>query len=113
MPVAPRYVLRRDGQEPLSEPIRHVDLDGDGDIVDSNDVYERAATDPTRSPLCKRIDVAVITSTQSIDNSHDDTMAEIESATQLFTPNPTAAVVGFQDTGELANCPAQRTAGGT
>jgi len=113
VPIAAHYVLRRDGQEPLSEPIRHVDLDGDGDIVDSNDVFERAATDPMRSPLCNRIDVAVVASTHSVDNTHDDAMADIEAAPQLFAPGPTAAVVAFQDTGELANCPAQRSPGGT
>jgi hypothetical protein len=76
-------------------------------------VFERPATDPMRSPLCKRIDVAVVASTQSIDNTHDDAMADIETATQLFAPGPTIAVVAVQDTDELANCPAQRSSGGT
>src|SRR5262249_51517321 len=72
VPVASRYVLRRDGQEPLSEPIRNIDIDGDGDIDDTNDVFERAATDAMRSPLCRTVDVAVVTSTGSIDTTRDD-----------------------------------------
>ncbi|MEO8554844.1 MAG: hypothetical protein ABI678_32925, partial [Kofleriaceae bacterium] len=90
---APRYVLRREGQEPLSEPIRGVDIDGDGDTVDSNDVYERAPTDPGRSPLCERIDVVVAAGTGSIDTSGNDTTADLTSMVQLFTPGPVIGTV--------------------
>jgi len=33
------YELRREGGDPLSEPVRHVDLDGDGDTDDTNDIF--------------------------------------------------------------------------
>ena len=109
----PHYVLRRDGQEPLSEPIRGIDIDGDGDIVDSNDIYVHAAGDPARSPLCRRVDVAVVSTTVSIDTTNDDASAAIKSATQLFAPGPVpGTVVAFDETDELSNCPQQKTVNG-
>ena len=110
--TAPRYVLRREGQEPLSEPIRGVDIDGDGDIVDTNDVYERAPADPERSPLCERIDVVVAATTGSIDTSGNDATADLTSMLQLFTPGPViGTVIAYQASGELRHCPLQRAAG--
>lgn len=109
---APRYVLRREGQEPLSEPIRGVDIDGDGDTADTNDIYERAPHDPGRSPLCERIDVVVAAATGSIDTSGNDATADLTSMLQLFTPGPvTGTVIAFQASGELRHCPLQRAAG--
>jgi len=100
---SPRYVLRRDGQEPLSEPIRGVDMDGDGDIVDTNDIFAAAG-----SPLCQRIDVVVPTSTGSIDTSHDDAVADLKDAAQLFDPNPVdGTVLAFSPTTDLRDCPRQ------
>jgi hypothetical protein len=104
--VAPRYALRREGGEPLSEPMRGVDMDGDGDIVDSNDIC--AAT-----PLVQTIDVVVAAGTASIDTSQSDAQAQIMDAAQLFDPQPVAGtVVSYAATGELRNMPVQRTPGG-
>lgn len=103
---APRYVLRREGGEPLSEPIRGVDMDGDGDIVDSNDIL--AAT-----PLVQTVNVVVVAGTTSIDTSQSDAQAQITDAAQLFDPQPIAGtVVSYEITTELRNMPAQRTPGG-
>jgi hypothetical protein len=100
---SPRYVLRRDGEEPLSEPSRGVDMDGDGDVVDSNDIFAAAG-----SPLCQRIDVVVAPGTASIDTTHDDALADLTSALQLFDPGPVAGtVIAFSATTELRNCPRQ------
>jgi len=113
VPTSSHYILRRPGEEPLSEPLRHVDIDGDGDTLDSNDIFERAADDPQRTPLCRRIDVVVVATATSIDTSHDEATAQIEAASQLFAPAPVAGtVVAYQMTDELRDCPAQRTAGG-
>lgn len=113
VPVAQHLVLRRPGEEPLSEPVRHVDIDGDGDTLDSNDIFERAADDPLRTPLCRRVDVVVVATATSIDTSHDEASAQLEAATQLFAPGPvTGTVVAYQISDELRDCPAQRTAGG-
>jgi len=112
VPTASRYVLSRQGEPPLSEPLRGVDIDGDGDIQDTNDVYERAATDAMRSPLCRTVNVTVVATIASIDTSQNDAMAQIDNATQLFDPAPSASVVAYTSTDDLRNCPAQRMAGG-
>ncbi|MFN0249692.1 MAG: hypothetical protein ACKV2T_22615 [Kofleriaceae bacterium] len=113
VPEARRYELRREGGEPLSEPVRGIDLVGDGDLVDTNDVYERAANDPARSPLCRTVRVAVPASTSSIDTSQDDGVAQLRSAEQLFSPAPVAGtVVAYSIEDELINCAAQRTPAG-
>jgi hypothetical protein len=105
IPEVRRYVLRREGQEPLSERIRNVDMTGDGDTHDTNDVLDLAADDPLPSPSCRRVDVAVPTNTASIDTSMDQAVADIKRATQLFAPGPvTGTVVAFQETDELRNC---------
>jgi hypothetical protein len=100
---SPRYVLRRNGEEPLSEPIRGVDMDGDGDVVDSNDILPAAGT-----PLCQRVDVVVTPTTASIDTSRDDAVADLTSEPQLFAPGPVAGtVLAFSATTELRDCPRQ------
>lgn len=112
VPEQRRYQLRRDGQEPLSEVIRNVDMTGDGDTDDSNDIFVARPAGPTASPLVRTVMVAVPTSITSIDDSGNETVAELGDASQLFAPAPTANVVGFQVTGELRNWAAQQTAGG-
>lgn len=102
----PRYVLRREGGEPLSEPVRGVDMDGDGDIVDSNDIVPA-------TPLAQTVNVVVVAGTGSIDTTRSDAQAQIMDATQLFDPQPVAGtVVSYEMTTELRNMPAQRTPGG-
>jgi hypothetical protein len=101
--ASPRYVLRREGEEPLSEPIRGVDIDGDGDVVDSNDILPAAGT-----PLCQRVDVVIAPTMASIDTSHDDAVADLTSEPQLFAPGPVAGIVlAFSATTELRDCPRQ------
>jgi hypothetical protein len=113
VPIAPHYVLRRAGGEPLSEPLRNVDIDGDGDTLDTNDIFERAPNDPMRSPLVQTIGVAVAPSTASIDTSGNDAIADLKSALQLFDPDPVAGtVVGYETTDELRDMPMQRQPGG-
>jgi hypothetical protein len=105
IPEVHRYVLRREGQEPLSERIRNVDMTGDGDTLDTNDVLDLAADDPLPSPACLRVDVVVPANTSSIDTSMNQSVADIKRATQLFAPGPVAGtVVAFQETDELRNC---------
>jgi len=106
--AAPRYVLRRDGSEPLSEPIREIDMDGDGDTLDSNDVYDVSIDSPRR----RTINVAVPPSTASIDTSKDERVADLKDATQLFDPAPTSTVLAFEATDEYRDLPLQTTPGG-
>jgi hypothetical protein len=113
VPEVPRYVLRRDGGEPLSEPVRHIDLDGDGDILDSNDVFAARPADETYAARWRTVTVAVPAATASIDTSHDETVADMRAATQLFDPDPVAGVVlAFDVTDEVRHIALQRTAGG-
>lgn len=107
VPEAVRYILRRTGEDPLSEPSRGVDMTGDGDILDTNDVYT------TTSPLARTVRVTVAERTLSIDSSRDETIADLRTATQLFNPMPVAAtVLAYESTGELHDVVAQRRAGG-
>jgi hypothetical protein len=108
-----RYQVRREGGEPLSEPVRNVDLTGDGDTGDSNDVYERAPVEARPVPRCRTVEVAVPADTASIDTSHDETLADIVSADQLFTPAPVAGtVLAFHVTDDVRHCVIQRSEGG-
>lgn len=106
------YQLRREGQEPLSELVRNIDMTGDGDINDTNDIYTQRPDVSTSSPLVRLVRVVVPTSTSSIDVTRDETMATLTSASQLFAPNPQPAVVGYEVTDELRNRPGQRQPGG-
>jgi hypothetical protein len=93
------YRLRREGGEPLSEPIRRVDMNGDGDIRDSNDVFAAAAP-----PLCRLVAVTVAASTLSIDDGAPDVRGEID----LFdtTGVPVAGrVIAYEVTAQLSLCP--------
>jgi hypothetical protein len=112
IPIAPRYVLAREGEPPLSEPIRGVDLDANGNIVDTNDIYERAASDPLRSPLCRTVNVVVPMTVASIDTSLNANVADLKDAAQLFDPDPVAGtVLAVSSTDDLRDMPQQRQAG--
>ncbi len=110
--ASPRYVLRREGGEPLSEVDRGVDMTGDGDTTDTNDIFVATAEASQRSPHCRRVDVVVRENVASIDTSGDETDAELRAATQLLNPAPVAAnVVSISPTEDDRNCPQQRREG--
>jgi hypothetical protein len=112
VPVSPRYVIRREGSEPLSEIARGVDITGDGDVNDTNDVFAQRFDEPGFSPLCATVEVAVVVDTPAIDSSGDETMSSIRAATDLFDPDAIPdRVVAFEETEDLRNCPQQRVAG--
>ncbi len=112
VPAATRVVLRREGEEPLSEVVRHVDIDGDGDITDTNDVLEDAAALSPVSPRMREVDVAVVKSTSSIDTSHNEASSSVTSLDQLLAPQPTSIVVAYEMTDIYENWVAQQTVGG-
>ena len=96
------YRLRREGGEPLSEPIRRVDMNGDGDIRDSNDVF--AAATP---PLCRLVAVTVAASTMSIDDGTPEVLAEadlFDTAGGGMVPMA-GRVIAYEVTGQLTLCP--------
>jgi hypothetical protein len=86
--TTPRYVLRREGGDPLNEVIRSVDIDGDGDALDSNDILPTTAAG---AYVAWHVTVPAMTS--SIDTTRDQTKADHTNATQLFAPTPIAGVV--------------------
>ncbi|HEY4239156.1 MAG TPA: hypothetical protein VGM88_05045 [Kofleriaceae bacterium] len=106
-----RYELHREGEEPLSEPVRNVDIDGDGDTDDTNDLYEAAPGLPTSSPVVRTVEVAIPSTIASIDTSQNDAVAALDDATQLFDPDPTADVLAFQIGDTLHNRPGQQHEG--
>jgi hypothetical protein len=108
-----RYVLARVGEPSLSEPRRGVDMTGDGDLADTNDVFEHRRDDAGYSPLCRTIEVTVPASYRSIDTARDQTIADARDASALFDPAPVpGVVVAFERTEQLANCPQQSAPGG-
>jgi hypothetical protein len=107
VPATPLYVLRREGGEPLSEPARGVDMTGDGDLRDTNNVFALPRSDAAWSPLCREIGVTVLASTQSIDSSRDEAVADVRAAVQLFGSGgaPTSLVVALAPETRRFNCP--------
>lgn len=109
---APMYRLRREGGEPLSEPLRHVDMTGDGDIKDTNNIFASTTEAASYTSLCRVVDVAVPSDYQSIDTSGDQSIADFRDAEELFDPDPvTGNVIAYSETEELFNCPQQRAEG--
>jgi hypothetical protein len=107
LPEAVRYILHRTGEDPLSEPSRGVDITGDGDILDTNDIYT------TTSPLARTVRVTVAAKTLSIDSSHNEAIADLRTATQLFDPMPVdGTVLAYESTADLHDVVVQVHAGG-
>ncbi len=108
------YVISREGQEPLSEPLRGVDITGDGDTLDTNNVFTVSKTEDDYTPLCRRVNVTVPSEGLSlIDTTQSDTQSSIQHASLLFNPGPVpATVIAFEDTEFLGNCPQQSQEGG-
>ncbi|MCA9516803.1 MAG: hypothetical protein KC635_17800, partial [Myxococcales bacterium] len=78
------FVLRREGGEPLSEPARGVDMTGDGDLRDTNDVFAATASSSGYTGLVRVVDVVVPADYASIDTSQDETVADVMHAATLF-----------------------------
>jgi hypothetical protein len=113
VPTTDLFQLRHEGGEPVSEPVRHVDLDGDGDTSDTNDVFARRVGDDAWSPRCQVVDVVVNGTTALIDRSQSDTVSDVRAASDLFTGDqPTARVVAYDRSTRFFNCAMQTTAGG-
>lgn len=109
VPVAELFRLRREGGEPLSEPLRQVDMTGDGDINDSNDILSVYGA---YTPLRRLVSVTVPADYLSIDSVNDETAAELQNAEELFQYDGGAdlipisdRIVSFQETGSLRNLP--------
>lgn len=83
VPADDLYRLRREGGEPLSEPVRRVDMTGDGDAADSNDILATRV-----APWAQRrtvVSVVVAADYLSIDSNADQTLADFTASGDLFT----------------------------
>ena len=117
VPIAEVYVLNRDGGVPLDEVARGVDMTGDGDTNDTNDVFQYARDDDPYSPLSRVVSVTMPAEYMSIDSYADETLADATDAADLFDtgsdpPVPrTGTVLAVERTEELRNLPFQEEPG--
>lgn len=107
-------VISREGKEPLSEPLRQVDITNDGDIVDTNNVFEREPSDARYSPLTRRVNVTVPDDGfPLIDITQNQEASGVKQFSDLFAPEPRPGrVVSFEKTEDLRNLPQQSAPGG-
>ncbi|MBL4632387.1 MAG: hypothetical protein JKY56_00870, partial [Kofleriaceae bacterium] len=80
------YTLRREGREALSEPRRGVDITGDGDLWDTNDIFLSSIGASDYSPLVRVNNVAVPLATNSIDSAPLE--VDFTTSEDLFNPGP-------------------------
>jgi hypothetical protein len=117
VPIAELYVLQRDGGTPLDEATRGVDMTGDGDTNDSNNVFQYARDDEAYTPLSRVVFVTVPPEYMSIDSYADEAVADANDDADLFDtssdpPVPrTGAVIAVDRTEELRNLPVQEAPG--
>jgi hypothetical protein len=117
VPVAELYVLRREGGDPLSELSRGVDMTGDGDTNDSNNLFQFARGDDPYTPLSRIVSVTVPADYMSIDSYASEAVADARADEDLFDtdsdpPTPrTGAVIAVERTDELRNLPVQEAPG--
>ncbi len=101
VPIGELYVVRREGGEPLSEPERRVDMTGDGDLRDTNDVFGDAVT-----PLLRVVSVTVKSGTKLVDTSGDQEISDVNARADLFDDAGgavAATVVAFEPTTRVVN----------
>lgn len=113
------YVLTRDGESaPLSEPMRMMDLTGDGDTNDSNQIFGVGLGDPDYTPLWRMVPVTVPAGYASIDTSMDELTADYTSSDDMFETDADyhitpidGRVVDYELTDVLLDCPLQSASG--
>lgn len=113
------YVISREGEaEPLIEAVRMTDLTGDGDQLDSNNIFGVDLADGDYTPLWRMVVVTVPADYASIDTSMDQGVADYRSVSDMFevapdyTITPIAGqVVAYELTDVLIDCPLQSELG--
>ncbi len=110
------YVISREGQTALSEPLRGVDITGDSDTNDTNNVFISARSNENYTPLCRRVHVTVPSDIAKmlIDTTGDESSTEINAASDLFVDgNPVVGtVVAFEASEDNFHCVQQLQEGG-
>lgn len=111
VPVSTVYQIQREGGEPLSEPLRGVDMTGDGDLFDTNDVFALGPGGSGYSGMARLVDVVVTADTKAIDTNRDETKSDVTSIDDLFTKSggdlvpDTRRVVAVHGDGAILNRP--------
>ena len=113
------YVLTREGEDaPLSESMRGMDLTGDGDTNDSNQIFGVGLSDADYTPLWRMVTVTVPAAYGSIDTSGDEQTADYTSSDDMFVTDEDyeitpidGRVVSHELTDVLLNCPLQSAPG--
>ncbi len=108
------YVLRREDEAlPLSEPIRRMDLDGDGELRTSNNVFGVGHEDDDYTPLWAMVTVTVPAGLPSIESSPAYT-----ASTDMFDVAPdyvitprAGRVIDYEITSTFIDCPLQSAPG--
>lgn len=108
------YVLTREGETmPLTEAARMEDITGDGDAVDSNNIFGAALGDVDYTPLWRMVGVTVPSGYASIDTTGDQTMADYTRDSDMFAVDELTyeiaaidgQIVSYEETDMLINCP--------
>lgn len=100
--TAQRFTIRRQGEEILSEIVRGIDITGDGDKLDTNEIYGSITSAGVTTSAVTAVDIVVPSTVASIDTAHDDTMAQLRTDTDVFkmgapvSANVVAATVGTE-----------------
>jgi len=108
------YVLTREGEDaPLVEEMRMADMNGDGDQLDSNNVFGVGLDDFDYTPLWRMVTVTVPAGLGSIDTEAEYTDAEdmfVVAPDYTITPRA-EQIVDHEITEVLINCPLQSAPG--
>jgi len=101
------YELRREGSEPISEIIRAVDFTGNGDLVDTNDLFEAAPGSPAYTGLVRPIDTIIGSDLQTLDVTRSAGESALKAAADLFAYDVPDAdvVVAMYPRGTVLNRP--------
>ena len=111
-PISRVFQLRREGGEPIDEGARGVDITGDADVNDSNNLFPIGPGHAEETPVWQLVRVVVPKETQSVDTSQDEKASDIMAVSDLFliaedgSLRPIAGkVVAFEVTEFIINCP--------
>jgi hypothetical protein len=105
--VGNAFVVRRaDEVQPLDEVVQKRDLNGDGDMIDTNVIFDATVNDPTYSSIWHAFDVVVPRSYEFGDAKAEADLFDKSGGTRTAKEN----VVQYMDTGVLYNRPIKQVA---
>jgi hypothetical protein len=84
IPVAIVHELRREGGQPISEPLRGVDFTGDGDLADTNDLFAADRDSPAYTGLVRAVDTVVRADLETLDLTRRPAESALTSVSDLY-----------------------------